>query len=366
MIRLATIALVAVVALGACGACHHEASGKSGDSPAVTPSQPQLELATVGAAPPHWTDEIPARVVFDETRTSRIGAPLAGRVSAVMVELGQHVKAGAPLVTVTSGDLADLYGALAKAQHDLTAAQADYERVKGLVDVGSLPQKDLTTVQQALAQAQVALSNAQQKLSSLKVGGNGDTQFTIVAPREGVVVEKNVAVGQQVSPDAGSILAIADLSNVWIVADLLEDAVDDIRAGGKAEITLDTPPKLEGVVDQVAQIVDPVAHTVPVRVKLANATGALRPNALAQIRFFEDRTGPLSVPADALLSDGASTYVYVVKDGVPKRQEVVAGPRNAKMIPIRSGLAVGDQVVARGAGLLDNQLPVEELPRNPP
>jgi multidrug efflux pump subunit AcrA (membrane-fusion protein) len=147
---------------------------------------------------------------------------------------------------------------------------------------------------------------------------------------------------------------------VWVVADLLEDAVDDIKAGSKAEVSCEGAAKpLTGVVDQVAAIVDPERHTVPVRVKLDNPLGALRPNMLAQIRFFEDDIGPLSVPAEAILTDGTSTYVYVMRDGGPRRQDVIAGPRNAKLVPIRSGLAAGDQVVARGAVLLDNQLPEE-------
>jgi len=353
------LALVLALALG-CGSRSDGAPSEDQSGSATV----AYETATVGAAPPHWTDEIPARIVFDETRTSRIGAPLGGRVSAVLVELGQHVKQGAPLVTVTSGDLADLYSARDKAKVDLEAAQTNYTRVKELVDAKALPQKELTSATQDLHEAQVALATANSKIASLKVTSGGATTFTITAPREGVVVEKNVAVGQQVSPDIGAVLAIADLSAVWVVADLLEDAVDDIRAGSKTEISLEgsSTPR-EGIVDQVAAIVDPDRHTVPVRVKLDNPEGTLRPNTLARIRFFEDKTGPLSVPAESLLSDGATTYVYVIKNGVPRRQDVVAGPRNAKLVPVRSGLAAGDQVVARGAVLLDNQLPPEDRPK---
>jgi len=348
---LASLLLVAA----ACG--HRASSEPAADPNAGTGSGGiQYELATVGAAPPRWTDPIPARIVFDETRTSRIGSPLGGRVSGVLVELGQRVKLGAPLLMVTSGDLAELYGARDKAKVDLDAAQANYDRVKSLVDLNSLPKKELDSAEQDLREAKVTLASASSKIASLKVGGGGSTQFTISAPRDGVVVEKNVAIGQQVAPDTGAILAIADLSDVWVVADLLEDAVDDIRAGSKAEVILDNAPALAGTVDQVAAIVDPDRHTVPVRVKLDNVSGALRPNTLAQIRFFEEHTGPLSVPAEALLSDGAMTYVYVIRDGAPHRQEVIAGPHNARLVPIRSGLAVGDHVVARGAVLLDNQL----------
>lgn len=346
----------------AAAACHREgaASNGSGELSAGT-NRVQLDLATVAAAPPHWTDEIPARIVYDEMRTSRVGVPLGGRVSAVNVELGQRVKAGAPLFSVTSGDLAELRSAEAKARIDLDAARTNYARVKALVDAKALPQKELVQTQQDLAEAEVALQTAQQKLRSLKFGAAGETSFTITAPRDGVIVEKTVAVGQQVSPDAGAVVAIADLTDVWVVADLLEDAVDDIRAGSKAEVTLDgVQQPLTGIVDQVSAIVDPDRHTVPVRVKLDNPAGALRPNAIAQIRFLEDTGGTLSIPAEAILSDGANTYVYVMRDGKPVRQNINAGPRNAKLVPVRDGLAAGDQIVARGAALLENQLTTDQ------
>jgi RND family efflux transporter MFP subunit len=357
----ATLALALALANGACG--KHSTAAPSED-PSAGSAAATYETVPAGPAPPHWTDDIPARIVFDETRTSRIGAPLGGRVSAVLVELGQQVKQGAPLVTVTSGDLSDLYSARDKAKVQLDAAQNNYARIKELVDAKALPQKELTSAEQDLHEAQVAYTTANAKIASLKVASGGATQFTITAPRDGVIVEKNVAVGQQVSPDDKAVLTIADLSVVWVVADLLEDAVDDIRTGSKAEITFEgsTAP-LVGTVDQVAAIVDPERHTVPVRVKLDNARGALRPNTLAQMRFFEDKTGPLSVPADSILTDGATTYVYVVHDGTPRRQDVIAGPRNAKLVPIRSGLVAGDLVVARGAVLLDNQLLPEDRPR---
>jgi RND family efflux transporter MFP subunit len=274
-----------------------------------------------------------------------------------MVELGDRVKAGAPLLTRVSGALADLRNAREKATVDLAAAQQNDERVSALVEAGSLPRKELLGVQQELAEAKVALDNAEQKLASLKVRSGDDTTFTIPAPRAGVIVEKRVAVGQQVSPDAGAVIAVADLAAVWLVADLLEDAVDDLRAGCKAEIRIDGgEPPLTGRVEQVSAIVDPERHTVPVRVKLDNPAGLLRPTALAHVRFFEDHTGALSVPADAIMTDGAHAYVYVVKNGVTRRQDVMAGPRNARIVPIRAGLAAGDTIVARGAVLLENQL----------
>jgi multidrug resistance efflux pump len=150
-----------------------------------------------------------------------------------MTELGDHVRAGAPLVIVISGDLADLRNARDKAAVDLAAAKQNDDRVAALVEAGSLPRKELLSVRQHLAEARVALSSAEQKLASLRVRYS-EAAFTIPAPREGIIVDKHVAVGQQVSPDSGAVLAVADLAAVWLVAYLLEDAVDDSRPGSSS------------------------------------------------------------------------------------------------------------------------------------
>jgi len=349
-----------IAVLFAVAACHHGAPASPGDTEGGS-DRIKYDLVTAQPAKPHWTDDIPARIVFDETRTSRIGAPLGGRVSAVRVELGDRVRAGAPLVTIISGDLAELRTTRDKARVDREAAQQNLDRIAALVAAGSLPGKELLAARQEFAEAEVALASAEQKLVSLRVASGGDTTFTLTAPRDGVIVDKHVAVGQQVSPDSGAVLAIADLAAVWLVADLLEDAVDHLHPGSAAEIRLDGADRpLAGTVEQVSAIVDPDRRTVPVRIKLVNPTGALRPGALAQVRFLDDDAAALAVPAEAVLSDGARSYVYVVTGGAARRRDVIAGPRSARVVAIRAGLAAGDRVVARGAVLLDNQLSLED------
>jgi cobalt-zinc-cadmium efflux system membrane fusion protein len=190
----------------------------------LEPGAPQWAVVASALPDPpeaRWTDPLPARVVFDESRTSRLGAPLAGRVSSVFVERGQAVKAGAPLYAVSSPGLAELEAAEKVAQVELDTAKKNLERTQRAVDAQVLPGKELVAAKQKVDEAQVELRNAQQKRYSLHVSGAGDAAaFTVTAPRDGVVVERSVAVGQTVSPDSGSLLAIADLSSVWVVADI--------------------------------------------------------------------------------------------------------------------------------------------------
>jgi RND family efflux transporter MFP subunit len=333
------------------------------DSVTLTNDAPMwsvVKVAPAEAAQPHWTDPVPARIVFDEAKTSRLGSPLAGRVTATFVERGQNVKTGDKLFTVSSPNLAELRADLDKAAVERGTAKINYDRTKALVDAGSLPAKELVTAQQEVSEADLAVRLAQQKLSSLKVAGAGEASFTVTAPRDGVVVEKNVAVGQEVDNSSASVMAIADLSDVWVVADLFENDVGALEPGDKAKIIVGNTTEVDGTIDQVSAVVDPDRHTVPVRVRLANIAGNLRPNAYAQIKFFDPTPAKVSLPSSAVMSDGAQTYVYVKdKTGALKKRIVVAGSASGGKMPILSGIEPGEQVVVQGAILLDNQIQLD-------
>ncbi|MEO8551537.1 MAG: efflux RND transporter periplasmic adaptor subunit, partial [Kofleriaceae bacterium] len=164
---------------------------------------------------------------------------------------------------------------------------------------------------------------------------------------------------QNIDTSSGSVVAIADLSDVWVVADLFENDIGQLVPGTQAKVVVGQA-ELDGQVDQVSSVVDPDRHTVPVRVRLANADGTLRPNAYAQIKFFDPNTAKVALPSSAVLSDGVTTYVYVKeKTGALKRRNVTAGSSSAGKMPILAGLEVGDQVVVQGAILLDNQIQLD-------
>lgn len=319
-----------------------------------------IQLAPAEPAAPRWTDPVPGRIAFDEARTSRVGAPLAGRVTAVWVERGQRVARGDQLFTVSSPGLAELRAELEKATVERGTARINLDRVKALVDAGSVPAKELVSAQQEVTEAELAVKLADQKLASLTgAGASGSAAaLTVTAPRDGVVVEKSVSAGQNVDPSA-SVMAIADLSDVWVVADLFETDAGGLKAGTRAKIRLGAT-EVDGAVDQVSAIIDPDRHTLPVRVRLANPDGSLRPNAHAELRFFDPTTAAAQLPASAVLSDGATSYIYVKeRGGVLRRRNVVVGPPSGGVVPVLSGLQPGEPVVTQGAILLDNQIQLD-------
>lgn len=328
----------------------------------LSPDAPQynaLRLGAAKAASPRYREAVPARVTIDETRASRVGTPLSGRVTAVFVELGQAVKAGDPLFRVASPDIAGLRVERDKAAVDLDVAKTQLDRVRTMVEARALPAKDELEANQTLRQAQLALRLAQSKFASLKVAPGGDNEFTVVAPRAGTIVDKTVLPSQEVSPDA-ALMTLVDLGSVWVIAELFEADAMGIHNGTFVEITIPSVPgfRESAQVEMVSAIVDPIRHTISVRVRLSNEAGKLRPNTYAQARFAVEATpGAVEVPSTAIVSDGSHKYVYAKEaPGRFVRREVTAGSQRDSVVPIFAGLTDGEVVVEDGAILLDNQI----------
>ncbi|MEO7329284.1 MAG: efflux RND transporter periplasmic adaptor subunit [Minicystis sp.] len=326
---------------------------------ADAPQWKVLQLGPVAEAKTHWSDPVPARVKIDEARASKVGTPLGGRVTQVFVELGQPVKTGDPLFSVASPDIAGLRAEREKATVDVQTTRSSLDRIRAMVSARALAQKDEIEADQQYRQAQVALHLAQSKLSSLKVSSRADNEFTVVSPRDGIVVEKSMLPAQQISSDS-ALVEVADLSQVWVVAELFEADAIGITVGTPAKITSPSIPDLaiEAKVEMVSSVVDPTRHTVPVRVRLDNDKRILRPNVFAQMRFAVEPTqGSGEIASSALVSDGAKQYVYVqTEHGRFTRREVVAGSVREGRVPVLSGLKPGEVVVESGAILLDNQI----------
>jgi membrane fusion protein, heavy metal efflux system len=376
--RLVGLAVAVVVSLlslwGSAKLFKREAPAQSSQPLGVTvgkgelslaPNAPQWSMLKIGKAVPataRWTDSLPARVKIDETRAAKVGTPLSGRVTGVYVELGQRVTKGAQLFSVASPDLAALRAERKKAEVDLAVAKTTLERVRTMVAARALPAKEELAAQQVYRQAELAMSLAGSKLGSLKVRQRGgDNEFTASAPRNGVVVEKNIMPSQEVSQDGKDpLVLVADLSSVWVVADLSEVDAVDIKVGTQALVTSPALPGVEikGTVAVVSSVVDPERHTIPIRVRLENADGRLRPNMYAQVKFaVQPGSGAVEVLASALVSDGAKQYVYVQEGaGHFVVREVKAGSARDGRVPIMAGLKEGEAVVERGAILLDNHL----------
>lgn len=337
-------------------------------SVAIAPGAPQWQVLSLETANPiasTWTDAVPAFVKVDETKAARIGVPLAGRVTQVYAELGQLVDKGAPLFAVASADLAALHVEQSKAKVDVESAKNVLDRTRAIVEARALPEKEAIAASQQLRQAELSYGVASSKLASLDITSKSENEFIVRAPRAGRVVEKNVLPGQELTPGAETaLMLVADLSTVWVVADLFESDSDGVAPGVAARVTITSLPGvvIDGKVDMVSAVVDAERHTVPVRVRLDNADGRLKPNTYAKMQFQASTpAGSVEVAAGALVSDGSRQYAYVKNPaGRFVRRDVVAGAVREQRVVVFKGIAPGETVVSKGAILLDNQIDLAE------
>jgi cobalt-zinc-cadmium efflux system membrane fusion protein len=331
---------------------------------AQAPQWGVLKVAPVQKAEGGWTDPVPGRVRIDDRLASRVGAPLGGRVSGIFVDLGQRVVAGDPLFAISSPDVAELRAQQDKARVDLEAARSVLDRVQAMVAGHAVPAKEALAAESQEKQAELAARLAADKLAALHVPPASDGHaevFVVPSPRDGIVVEKNVVMSQEVAPGSGADpIVVADLSSVVVVADLFEDEATEVPEGTVAQVSMARVARdpVAGVVDRVSAVVDPSRHTVPVRVRVPNPDGILRPNAYATVRFAT-AADPLAVqvPATAIVSDGARQHVYVWGPGecFTPREVVVGAVRGGNTI-LLDGLRQGETVLVEGGILLDNQV----------
>jgi len=336
----------------------------TGSAISITSGAPQWDVIRLGKAEPateHWSDPVPGYVRVDETQAARVGAPLGGRVQKVFAELGQVVAVGTPLFSVASPDLAALRAEVEHSKIDLAAAKTTFDRVHAIVQARALPEKEEIQAGQMLSQAELAATAASSRMSSLKVSTQGYGEFIVKSPRAGQVAEKSVLPGQEIDAGAqGNLMMIADLSTVWVVAELFESDTIGVHPGTKTHVTVASAPGrvFDAEVQTVAAVVDPERHSIPIRVALQNPDGALKPNTFARMQFFTQAPpGSVDIPSSALVTDGSNQYVYTRSpEGKFARKRVTAGAAREGRVIVTEGLVTGDIVVERGAILLDNQI----------
>jgi membrane fusion protein, heavy metal efflux system len=330
----------------------------------IAPSAPQwkfVDLKAAIAGPPLPPVPAPGRVTVDESRSAPVFSPVQGRVESISVTLGQVVRTGDRVVAVRSSVVPELLRDVASTREILTMKTVAAQRVKDLVALHAVPEKELELAQTEQREAELATQAAQGKLRSLRVNeADGGGLFWVKAPRPGIVVERRALVGQEAGPDrADPLLVVADLTEVVVIADVLETDAAGLHPGQTARVTsLSLPPEgLPGKLVYVGDMVDPVRRTVAVRIMMSNASHGLRPNGFVRV-IFEAAGGPrVIVPAEAVVTDDQRTVVFVAeKDERLVRRLVRTGRTRDGQTEIIEGLSVGERFAARGALLLLNAL----------
>ena len=265
---------------------------------------------------------VSARVEVDATRVTRIGTPVVGRVSTLRVEEGQVVRTGDLLAEMQSTGLNDAQLELLKALSQQMVSQRAVDRAHLLLRGGVIGAAELQRREAELAQATAELEAARDELVLLGFRPEDVEELEktrqirsvarITATMDGTIIHRRVTLGQVVQP-ADTAFEIADLSNLWIVADVPEQAAGELAAGRTvtAEVSAFAGERIQGKLSFVSALVNPETRTVVVRMNLANPKGRYKPSMLATLTIQGHREERIVVPEDAVVREGDGEYVFV-------------------------------------------------------
>jgi len=292
---------------------------------------------------------IPAfgRVEQPEAQLGVVSARVGGRVDKLYVQYtGESIRRGQPVAEIYSPDAAN-------AMADYRLARETRSELAGAADATARTQADALVAASARKLTLWGIDEKQAVAPEAAI-----PHVTLYSSAGGTVVERKVTQGQYVNA-GDTLFTVADLSQVWIKADVYEDQLRQIRRGQQVEITTDALPNrvLRGRVDFIEPAANPQTRTVPVHVHVANPGMQLVPGMFVNANFVS--RGPadtLVVPRSAVLDTGTRKIVYVAKpDGVFEAREVALGTAADDLLPVLTGLARGEKVVLSGNFLIDSQ-----------
>lgn len=335
----------------------HDAAGVS--VPANSPLRRSLVIAQVEPQAFARSIEAPGVIEAAPEKLVKIAPPLAGRIVRLHRQLGDSVKAGDPLATIDSPDLASAYNEHAKARATLLQARREYERQNALHAEDIAAGRDLELAQQALSAAESDARAARDRLMQLgaPLDAPSRREYVLRAPIAGRIVEMSGAQGGYWNDNTAPLMVVADLSSVWLTASIPEKDLSQMFVGQAARIVANAYPdrEVEGRVRYIGELLDPATRTVQARAAIDNRDGLFKPGMFARVDFTGASRQALLVPASALLQSGLYTRVYVEQAPFRFESRVVdTGATVGDRIEVLSGLKPGERIVVRNGVLLND------------
>ena len=353
---------MAVLLIGCSPKSEEQKSGTPGNVTLTDAQRQHIKLYMVAAGQYHGVVDTTGVVDFDNDHATAIISPISGPVTRLFVSPGDTVRQGAPLAAVASPDFTAAVSAYRKAlvtaQNLRRIADAD----KDLVQHQGVSQREAQQAEtdatgaeadrDAALQAVVALNVDPQTIKDIEAGKPvARIEGFIRAPVAGTVVDRSITQGQLLQAGTTAAFTVADLSHVWVMAQIFESDIAAVAVGDSAKVTTGSET-LPGAVTSITPQIDPNTRSMQARVVVDNARRLLKKQMYVhvQIQGRQDRTGIL-IPVSSILRDDENLpFVYrLQRDGSFARQHVTLGNRIGDNDAIPSGLNAGDQIVVDGA-----------------
>ena len=322
-----------------------------------------IHVASAGALAISTKLQFPGEIQINDDRTVHVVPRVSGVAEAVLVSTGQFVKKGQTLAVFSSQMISEQRSALQTAQKRLSLANTIYQREKTLWEQKITAEQDYLQALQSLREAEIAVDNSQQKLSALGVILNNNAnssslnRFELRAPYDGLVVERNLSIGEAVKEDT-PIFTISDLSTVWAEVHIPAKDLPYVRMGDKVTLRATAfDAQTTGTVAFIGALVGELTRMAKARIVLANPQGAWRPGLFVsvEVKAAEVRV-PIAIETDALQTLGTQQVVFVRTETGFKAHPVKIGLNDGKHVEVVEGLAAGARYAAKGSYILKSEL----------
>lgn len=328
---------------------------------AVPPEQmSHVQLVTVEPSRLERVLRLPGTVVYNAFQTTPVISQVSGPVGRIVVAPGDRVKRGEPMLYVSSPDFSQLRANYIKARDAHSLAHKNYVRAQDLYEHKAVAERDLQAAESAEVQAQADLESSEQSLRIIGITnpeslikGPVSPEVPVLAPIGGEVVERLVSPGQLLQGGSTQCFTISNMSNVWVMVNVYQDALAFVHLGDRVEIQTDAyPAPFHGKISYLGAALDPTTHTLQARIVTENPGERLKNNmyVTATVRAGAIENA-LAVPDSAVLRNGENepfVYVQMGKDQFGQKLVKLGFSYNGKT-QIIAGLDPGEQVVGDGS-----------------
>jgi cobalt-zinc-cadmium efflux system membrane fusion protein len=368
-----TVALASLLALIGCSSSDRERASDmtSYSTKAAKSATPQLftipedqmahvQVVTIQPTTLTRTLRLTGSVAYNAFATTPVITQVGGPVSRILVLPGQHVKAGQPMLEVSSPDYSQLLDSYLKAADSSRLANKNYARAQDLYQHHAIAERDLEQAESDRNQAQDDLNAAEQSMKILGIKSPTDlakapssAQIPVLAPIGGEVVERLVAPGQVVQAGQTQAFTISDLSTVWVLANVYQADLATVRSGDDVIVqTSSYPDDFHGRISYVSPALDPSTRTLQARIVVDNPGEKLKRDMYCTVIVTAGSIrNAIAVPDSSVLhDDNNQPFVYVaVGTNQFGRRDVETGASQNGRTQIIKGLSVGEKVVGDGS-----------------
>jgi cobalt-zinc-cadmium efflux system membrane fusion protein len=319
-----------------------------------------MGLATVKATPP--TDgarlTLPARLVYDATKTAEINARSAGVVRTLLVDIGAAVKKGAPLAQVESAGVGADRARLTAAQTRVAVAEDRVRRLTELERDGAASRRDRMDAERELGDARAEAGALASGLTVVGASAGSGSTYTLTSPIDGVVAKRTASIGTMVDTHA-VLFQIVDARTLWAEVDVPEAELGQVRAGAEVVLSFAALPaeRFAARISSVAPEVEPHTRTAVARAAVDNASGSLRANMFGEAAVLGPApSGGAAVPTEAIQSVSGTKLVFVrAEELLFEVRHVAVDQRRGAQTILKDGLKPGEEVATTGAFLLKTE-----------